>query len=148
MMKSSELASACAQHMFSTDSLSQSLGMQIQTVDEGKAVVSMQVKQDMLNGHQTCHGGIIFSLADSAFAFACNSQDQVAVASNCSIDFLRPALIGDKLTAISEVQYQGNKTGVYQTMVTNQNKQLIAIFKGKSARLGMNVLNRTSGESI
>ncbi|PKI02097.1 phenylacetic acid degradation protein PaaD [Glaciecola sp. 33A] len=147
-MKSSELASACAQHMFSTDSLSQSLGMQIQTVDEGKAVVSMQVKQDMLNGHQTCHGGIIFSLADSAFAFACNSQDQVAVASNCSIDFLRPALIGDKLTAISEVQYQGNKTGVYQTMVTNQNKQLIAIFKGKSARLGMNVLNRTSGESI
>jgi acyl-CoA thioesterase len=148
MMKSSELASACAQHMFSTDSLSQSLGMQIQTVDEGKAVVSMQVKQDMLNGHQTCHGGIIFSLADSAFAFACNSQDQVAVASNCSIDFLRPALIGDKLTAISEVQYQGNKTGVYQTMVTNQNKQLIAIFKGKSERLGMNVLNRTSGESI
>jgi acyl-CoA thioesterase len=148
MMKSSELASACAQHMFSTDALSQSLGMQIQTVDEGKAVVSMQVKQDMVNGHQTCHGGIIFSLADSAFAFACNSQDQVAVASNCSIDFLRPALIGDKLTAISEVQYQGNKTGVYQTMVTNQNNQLIAIFKGKSARLGMNVLNKTAGELI
>ena len=91
---------------------------------------------------------MIFSLADSAFAFACNSQNEAAVAANCTIDFLRPAMLADVLTATATVQYQGRRTGIYQTLIVNQHDKLIAIFKGNSARLGSAVLQSSSEEII
>jgi acyl-CoA thioesterase len=147
-MQALELANACAQQMFANDSLSQSLKMEIKHVDAGQAVVMMTVNATMLNGHQTCHGGIIFSLADTAFAFACNSQNEAAVAASCTIDYLRPALVEDVLIATTTVQYQGRRTGIYQTLIVNQDNKLIAIFKGNSARLGNAVLNSSSEEII
>jgi acyl-CoA thioesterase len=100
----------------------------------------MIVTEVMLNGYKTCHGGMIFSLSDSAFAFACNSQNQAAVAAGCTIDFLRPAMLGDQLSAVATQQYQGKRSGVYHVEVTNQKAQLVALFKGNSARINANVL--------
>lgn len=134
------LAKQCADYMFQNDTTSQALGMEIIEVDEGYAVVTMSIRDHMLNGHKTCHGGMVFSLADSAFAFACNSQNEAAVAANCTIDFIRPALANDKLTATAQVQHQGKRTGIYQITIKNQDDKLVALFKGNSARINQPVL--------
>ena len=94
-----ELAQKCAQFMFANDVATQNMGMELIHVAQGQAIVSMRITPNMLNGHQTCHGGNLFTLADSAFAFACNSQNEAAVAANCTIDFIRPALEDDVLQA-------------------------------------------------
>ncbi len=146
--QSSELAIACAKKMGSADSFSHSLGIQLSHIDVGKSIMTLQVTANMVNGYNTCHGGVIFSFADTAFAYACNSQNQLAVAASCNIDFVRPAMIGDTLTATSTMQYQGHRTGVYQTIIINQDDKLIAIFKGNSARLGKTVLNFPSKDSL
>lgn len=135
-----ELAQTCAEHMFAQDAASKALGMVISAVKPGGATATMTVTDAMLNGYKTCHGGMIFSLADSAFAFACNSQNQVAVAAACTIDFLRPAMLGDRLNALATQQHQGQRSGIYQVQVTNQNAQLVALFKGNSARINASVL--------
>lgn len=93
------LAEACAEAMYRRDRASQALGMIIEAVGPGTATLSMQVRKDMLQGHGNCHGGLLFALADSAFAFACNSYDEATVAAGCSIDFLGPATLGDRITA-------------------------------------------------
>jgi len=93
------------------------------------------VRETMVNGHGMCHGGMIFSLADSAFAFACNSQNFVAVASGACIDFLEPASAGDVLTASASIVNQDKKTGLYDVAVSNQNNRVIAQFRGRSARI-------------
>ena len=129
------LAAQCADAMWAEDGASQAMGMQIVSVREGCAVVSMTVRENMVNGHGMCHGGMIFSLADSAFAFACNSQNFVAVASGASIDFLEPASAGDVLTASASIVNQGKKTGLYDVAVSNQNNRIIAQFRGRSARI-------------
>lgn len=134
------LAEACAQEMLRNDFATKALGMQIDDMDEGYARLSMTVRQDMLNGYATCHGGMIFSLADSAFAFACNSQNLAAVAASCSIEFLLPGREGDTLTAIADVAHQGARNGIYDIKVSNQHKELIAIFRGRSARIKTAVL--------
>lgn len=134
------LAQRCAEHMYENDAASQALGIKITEVHCGRAVAVMAVKGFMLNGHKTCHGGQIFTLADSAFAFACNSQNQAAVALSCTIDFVSPAFEGDTLTATAEELHQGGRSGVYQIKITNQNQQLIALFKGNSARIKQSVL--------
>jgi acyl-CoA thioesterase len=121
--------------MWAEDGASQALGMQIVSVREGYAVVSMTVRETMVNGHGMCHGGMIFSLADSAFAFACNSQNFVAVASGACIDFLEPASAGDVLTASASIVNQDKKTGLYDVAVSNQNNRVIAQFRGRSARI-------------
>ena len=90
----------------------------------------------MLNGHQSCHGGQLFSLADTAFAYACNSQGLAAVASACTIDFLRPGFAGDTLTATAQVRHQGKQTGVYDIEIVNQQQKTVALFRGKSHRIG------------
>jgi len=135
-----KLAQACAQYMFEKDKASQAFGIELLDVKCGGATAIMEVKSFMLNGHKTCHGGHIFTLADSAFAFACNSQNQAAVASSCTIDFIQPALKGDRLTAIAEQAHQGSRTGIYHVKVMNQHNQTIAFFKGNSARIKRNVL--------
>lgn len=137
------LAKRRAQAMFDNDAASQALGMEIVEMAAGYAKVVMTVREDMVNGHGTCHGGIIFSLADSSFAFAYNSQNQSAVAASCTIDYLRPAFKADKLTAVAEVVHQGRRTGVCQVRVSNQDNKLLAIFKGNATRIDGTVIADT-----
>ncbi len=121
--------------MFANDHASRMLGMRVVVIAPGAATVTMTVRDDMLNGHASCHGGLIASLADSAFAFACNSYDELTVASGFGIDFIAPARLGDTLTArCTEVSKTG-RTGVYDTEVSNQRGERIAVFRGRSYTL-------------
>ena len=118
--------------LFANDRASKAMGMQVLDVTPGHATVSMTVRPDMLNGHDTCHGGIIATLADSAFAFACNSHGDMTVASGFSIDLVAPALLGDVLTARCTEVAKAGRTGVYDTDVKNQRGERIAVFRGRS----------------
>ena len=138
---SQALAEAVGRAMYSRDQASQSLGMTLDSIAEGRAQMTMRVRPDMCNGHGMCHGGLIFTLADSTFAFACNSYNINAVAQGCSIDFVAAAKNGDTLTARGEVRQQGKRTGVYDITVTNQNGETIALFRGKSYRLKGDVMS-------
>jgi acyl-CoA thioesterase len=129
------LAQAAAEVMWREDNASKWLGMKVEEVRPGYARLSMAVTQNMVNGHNLCHGGLIFTLADSTFAFACNSHNQRAVAAGCSIEFLAPAFLGDVLTAEGLEQALRGRTGVYDMKVTNQKNELIAVFRGKSATI-------------
>jgi acyl-CoA thioesterase len=129
------LAIKTADAMFERDRASRGMGMRILDVQAGAARLSMIVRADMLNGHQVCHGGFIFTLADSAFAFACNSHNQNTVASGAAIDFLAPAREGDELTAFAQEQSLAGRTGVYDVVVTNQRAEKIALFRGRSYRI-------------
>ena len=129
------LAQKVAEAMLAADQASRAMGMAIIAVSAGCATMQMTVRADMVNGHQTCHGGIIFTLADSAFAFACNNRNLLTVASGCSIEFLAPAYAGDILTAEArEVALRG-RTGVYDVAISNQTGTVIAAFRGRSHRL-------------
>lgn len=133
--ESSALAREVAQLMWADDRASQALGMRIEEVRAGYARISMTVRRDMTNGHGTCHGGFMFLLADSAFAFACNSHNQKAVAASAEIHFLAPAYEGDVLTAEGVEQHLAGRSGVYDTRVTDQAGKLVALFRGKSATI-------------
>ncbi|WP_373715862.1 hydroxyphenylacetyl-CoA thioesterase PaaI [Roseateles sp.] len=122
--------------MFVDDAASRMLGMQVVEIGPGHAVLTMTVRVDMLNGFAVCHGGLIATLADSAFAFACNSRNALTVASGFDIDILRSAKLGDLLTARAEEASLGGRTGLYDITVTNQRGELIAMFRGRSYRLG------------
>jgi acyl-CoA thioesterase len=129
------LAELAGKTMYERDPASQALGMRLDEIRPGYARMSMPVRADMLNGHRTCHGGYIFMLADSAFAFACNSHNFNTVGAGCSIDYLAPGREGDLLTAEAVEQALIGKTGVYDIAVTNQEGQTIALFRGKSHRV-------------
>jgi acyl-CoA thioesterase len=129
------LAERVAEGMFARDTASQAMGMRIVRVAPGHAEMAMTVRADMLNGHAICHGGFIFTLADSAFAFACNSYNLTTVASGCAIDFLAPAREGDVLTAVAQERSVSGRTGVYDIDVVNQRGEAIALFRGKSYRI-------------
>lgn len=129
------LAEHVVAHMYANDAASQALGARILSVEPGKARMGMTVRADMLNGHKTCHGGFIFALADSTFAFACNSRNSPTVAAGCSIDYVAPAFEGDQLEAIGTEYHLAGRTGVYDVEVVNQKGQRIAIFRGRSYRL-------------
>lgn len=135
-MTEQELAEACAAEMYARDSASQSLGMEIAAIAPGRAELTMEVRPEMTNGHGICHGGLIFALADSAFAFACNSRNEVQVALTCSIEFLSPGQAGDRLTATATERRRSRRTGVYEVSVTNQAGEEIALFRGRSFALG------------
>jgi acyl-CoA thioesterase len=126
---------ADAQALFERDRASQSLGMRILEVRPGYARLVMTVRDDMVNGHDICHGGLIFTLADSAFAFACNAGKPATVASGASIEFLKSARRGDELTAIAEERSRSKRTGVYDIAVRNQQGDCIALFRGRSHQL-------------
>ncbi|MCW8194760.1 hydroxyphenylacetyl-CoA thioesterase PaaI [Proteobacteria bacterium 005FR1] len=145
-MDADQLAQRCAESMWAQDNASQALGMKIEAVKEGEATLSMRVREDMVNGHRTCHGGMVFSLADSAFAFACNSQNEVAVAASCSIDFLAPAQLGDVLAAQAVKVHQGKRSGLYDVTVTRQDGTLVAKFKGRSSRIGQAVIDPSTAK--
>lgn len=129
------IAEAAARAMFEKDNASQALGMAIEAVRPGYARLTMTVREDMVNGHAICHGGLIFTLADSAFAFGCNSYNQVTVASGCEIAFVAPAKLGDRLTAECRERALRGRSGVYDIDVTNQDGETIAFFRGKSRRI-------------
>lgn len=135
------LAERVAAAMWARDDASKGLGMQIVRVAPGSALLTMTVRADMLNGHAICHGGFIFTLADSAFAFACNSCNLNTVASGCGIDFLAPAREGDVLTAVAHERSAAGRTGVYDIEVTNQVGGKIALFRGKSYRIKGHVID-------
>ena len=128
----SDTAVQCRDAMWKEDSASQNLGMQIDVSEAGKSSATFTVKETMVNGHGVCHGGYIFTLADSAFAFSCNTYDVVTFASSAAIEFIRPARSGDVLTAHAVERHRGGRTGLYDVTVTNQNSEVIAIFRGRS----------------
>lgn len=132
-MNKQALAERTAEIIQREDRASRWLGMQLLEVRPGYARLAMRVTENMVNGQKVCHGGLIFSLADSSFGFACNSHNQHALAASCSIDFLAPAALGDELTAEASETAHAGRTRVYDVRVTNQEGTLIAVFRGKSA---------------
>ncbi len=118
--------------MFAQDRASQAMGMRVEDVAPGYARVSMRLRGEMINGHQTAHGGAVFSLADSAFAFACNSRNVRSVAQHCSITFVTPAQEGELLVAEARETNLGGRFGIYDVMVTTDGGRLVAIFRGHS----------------
>ena len=134
------VAEASVSAMFSQDRASQSLGMRILEIRPGRARVAMQIREDMVNGHQICHGGLIFTLADSAFAFACNTYNAVTVASAANVEFLLPARLGDELTATAEERSRSKRTGVYDVVVRNKQGESVALFRGRSHELGGSII--------
>ncbi|MDD2926865.1 hydroxyphenylacetyl-CoA thioesterase PaaI [Rhodoferax sp.] len=129
------MADAVTQAMWSRDRATQGLGIQILSVKPGYAMFAMPVRSDMVNGHHICHGGFIFTLADSTFAFACNSYNQNTVASSCNIDFLAPAREGDVLEAEAVERSLSGRTGVYDITVRTRMGKTVALFRGKSYRV-------------
>ena len=138
-----QLAERVAAAMFANDRASQARGMRIESVAPGRAELTMTVRDDMLNGHSICHGGFIFLLADSTFAFACNSYNRNTVAQGCSIEYLAPAHGGDVLRATGVERSRSGRTGVYDIDVRNQDGRTVALFRGKSYRIDGHVVDET-----
>ncbi len=134
-MTPEELAAACSAAMHEKDHCAHAHGMQLLSSTPGRATLSMAVRRDMVNGHDICHGGMIFTLADTAFAHACNNGNHNTVASGCNIDFVGPARLGDVLTAEAVERSQAGRTGVYDITVRNQDGRNVALFRGKSYRI-------------
>ncbi|MCG8360391.1 MAG: hydroxyphenylacetyl-CoA thioesterase PaaI [Kiloniellales bacterium] len=140
------LAKACAKTMWRDDLASQKLGMRLEAVAPGEARISMTVTEAMSNGHGMCHGGYVFTLADSAFAFACNGYNQRTVAQHCSITFVAPAYQGDRLTAVARENARFGRSGIYDITVTRDDGALIAEFRGHSRSVKGSLLPETEEE--
>lgn len=140
------LAAQVAASMYCADRATREF-MQIELVDcaPGRAVLRMAVRESMLNGHDICHGGFIFTLADSTFAYACNSRNHATVAAGCSIEFLQPAHLGDVLTCEGLEQELQGRHGVYDMRVTNQRGAVVALFRGKSTQIKGHVVQEAVG---
>jgi len=135
-MTPEQRAARVGETMFAVDVASKdTMGMELLACGPGRATMRMAVKPLHLNGHQICHGGFIFTLADSTFAFACNSHNKNAVAAGCSIEFLRPAHAGDVLTCEGVEQTLSGRHGIYDMKVSNQRGEVVAMFRGKSAQI-------------
>lgn len=124
------------EHMLQHDRFSQWLGISILEIKEGYSKIKMTVREEMLNGFGIVHGGIAFSLADSAFAFACNNRNDLSVALDTSINFIKPVHPGDELIAEANELHNGRSTGLYHISIYNQNNHLVAQFKGTCYRTG------------
>jgi acyl-CoA thioesterase len=138
------LAERVGERMFASDRASRALGMHLAAIGPGRAEMTMTVRDDMVNGHAICHGGYIFLLADSTFAFACNSYNRNTVAQGCAIDYLAPARAGDVLRATAVERARTGRTGVYDIDVCNQDARAIALFRGKSYRIDGHVVDEPS----
>ncbi|HEY0826029.1 MAG TPA: hydroxyphenylacetyl-CoA thioesterase PaaI [Ramlibacter sp.] len=131
-----ELAAKVGQAMYAADAACRDfLQIELVACEPGRAVMRMKVREPMLNGHRICHGGLIFTLADSTFAYACNSHNKVTVAAGCSIEFLRPAHLDDVLTCEGVEQVLQGRHGIYDMKVSNQRGEAVAMFRGKSASI-------------
>lgn len=127
-----QVAERVCEDMFSKDRATRSLGIEVMAIAPGRSVLQMTVREDMLNGHDTCHGGLITTLADSAFAFACNSYNEITVAASFGIDLIAPGREGDVLTATCTEVSKAGRTGVYDAEVVNQRNERVAVFRGRS----------------
>ena len=132
MTNPEQLAEACAHSMMTNDRASQGLGMEIEEIKPGFARLSMTIRADMTNGQHIAHGGFMFTLADSSFAFACNTYNQFSVAQHCTISFLAPAFEGDRLTATASERHRSGRSGIYDVTIINQKGAIIAEFRGNS----------------
>jgi len=135
-----EVAEACARAMWADDQASQGLGMVVERVAPGEAVLSMTIRPEMTNGHGICHGGFIFTLADSAFAFACNTYNQRTVAQHCAITFLQPGRRGDTLTAHAVERNRSGRSGIYDVTVRDGRGEVVAEFRGHSRTIAGTLL--------
>ena len=151
-MSARELAAQVGAAMFAADQASREfMQMELVSCEPGRAMMRMAVREAMLNGHRICHGGFIFTLADSTFAFACNSHNKAAVAAGCSIEFLKAGQLGDELTCEGVEQMLQGRHGIYDMKVSNQRGEVVAMFRGKSAQIQGTVIPpfdklRMSGE--
>ncbi len=127
-----QLAYDCSEAMWANDEASRGLGFVKEEVRLGYARLSMVVRPDMLNGQKIVHGGFVFTLADSAFAFACNGRNQFTVAQHCAITFIAPGFEGDRLTAVAKERHFAGRSGIYDCTVTNQNGETVAEMRGNS----------------
>lgn len=139
-MNDIDRAKLCAERMYSKDAASRALGISIDIPAAGCAIARMSVRDDMVNGFDVCHGGLVFTLADTAFAFACNAFDELTYAAAANIDFLRPCVLGDDLEATAREDYRGSKSGFYTVEVRNQRDELVAMFRGRSATTDQPIL--------
>lgn len=145
-MNSGEIAQRCADSMYARDRASRELGITVETRGPGSARARMQVTDLMINGLGVCHGGYIFTLADSAFAFACNGYDRVAFAASAAIEFVRPARAGDLLVAEARECHRGKRSGVYDVVVRDEEGRLVALFRGRSTVTETPVIRDDEGE--
>ena len=137
-----EVARACAETMYATDRTAQHLGIEVSDVAEGRAVAAMTVADHMVNGHGTCHGGYVFLLADTAFAFACNTHDVVTVAASADVTFLRPSVPGDRLVATAVERRRVGRSGIYDVTVARApDGEVVAEFRGGSRALRDRILS-------
>ncbi len=139
-MDANALARACADAMWADDAASRGLGMELVAVEPGRAVLSLTVTETMVNGHKICHGGFIFTLADSAFAFACNTYNQRTVAQHCAITFVAAGRLGDRLTARAAERQRAGRSGIYDITVTRGDGSVVAEFRGHSRTIEGNIL--------
>ena len=139
--KKDAYAKEVVEHMMQKDLFSQWLGIEVLEIREGYSKLQMLIRQEMINGFDIVHGGIAFSLADSAFAFACNSRNNLSVALDTSINFIKPVMPGDILIAEAKELHNGRSTGLYHITITNQHKKEIAFFKGNCFRTGKKLIN-------
>jgi acyl-CoA thioesterase len=135
-MNNMPTAKEVVEHMMEHDLFSQWLGVDVLDVTEGYSKIKMIVRKEMINGFGIVHGGIAFSLADSAFAFACNNRNNLSVALDTSINFLKPVNVDDELVAEAKEIHNGRSTGLYQITIINQQDQIVAVFKGTCFRTG------------
>ncbi len=135
------IAQRAVRALYDGDRASQQLGMQVDSCGPGAATVSMTIRAEMVNGHGICHGGLIFALADSAFAFACNSHGDRTVAAGAAIEFLAPGRAGDRLTAIAQERWRAGRSGIYEIEVRNQRGEAVALFRGRSHQVAGRVID-------
>ena len=133
-MNKDAAALSVVQHMMQHDLFSQWLGIEVLEIKEGYSKIKMSVRNEMINGFGIVHGGIAFSLADSAFAFACNNRNILSVALDTAINFIKPVHVGDTLTAEAKELHNGKSTGLYHITITNQHEHSVALFKGTCFR--------------
>lgn len=141
-------AKQCAATMWSGDKASRALGMKVEIRELGSATAHMQVRDDMLNGFGVCHGGMLFALADTAFAFACNAYNRTTFAASASIEFLRPAKLGDSLRAVASEEHRGRRSGYYVVRIDNQDGEVVALFRGRSVSRDEPILNDKNDTDI
>jgi len=136
-----EMAERCGKAMWKDDKASHALGIEMKVTGVGAANARMLIRDDMVNGLDVCHGGLVFALADTAFAFACNAYNNQSFAASCQIDFLRPAKLGDELLAIASEDHRGRRSAYYTVKIQNQRNEPVALFRGRSVGNGKAILS-------
>ena len=139
-MEPNVVARRCAEKMYADDAASQALGITITDVGRGEATATMIVRGEMINGHDICHGGYVFTLADTAFAFACNTYDDVTVAAGADITFIQPVRVGATLRATAVERSRRGRSGLYDVTVVTGDGDVVAEFRGRSRSLGRPLL--------